>query len=114
MAASAIVDMSFPDWPASFDNTLLRDLRADTAGDPHKSRQVHGAHYTRVRPNVEASRPVLVAYSEEVAATLGMTAADVASDAFLKMFSGSPPPAQECWATAYGASFAGRYGGQRG
>ena len=114
MAASAAADLSFPDWPASFDNTLLRDLRADTFGDPYQSREVHGAHYTRLRPNVKAPKPVLVAHSEEVAATLGMSAADVASEAFLKMFSGSPPATHECWATAYGASFAGSYGGQRG
>jgi len=112
--ASAAADLSFPDWPASFDNTLLRDLRADTYGDPYQSREVHGAHYTRLRPNVKAPKPVLVAHSEEVAATLGMSTADVASEAFLKMFSGSPPAAHECWATAYGASFAGSYGGQRG
>ena len=114
MAASAAADLSFPDWPASFDNTLLQDLRADTFGDPYQSREVHGAHYTRLRPNVKAPKPVLVAHSEEVAATLGMSAADVASEAFLKMFSGSPPATHECWATAYGASFAGSYGGQRG
>ena len=114
MASSAAADLSFPDWPASFDNTLLRDLRADTFGDPYQSREVHGAHYTRLRPNVKAPSPVLVAHSEDVAATLGMSPADVASEAFLKMFSGSPPAAHECWATAYGASFAGSYGGQRG
>ena len=111
--ASAAADLKFPDWPASFDNTLLQDLRADT-GDPYQSREVLGAHYTRLRPNVKAPTPVLVAHSEEVAAMCGMTKADVASEAFLKMFSGSPPAAQECWATAYGASFAGSYGGQRG
>ena len=111
--ASAAADLKFPDWPASFDNTLLQDLRADT-GDPYQSREVLGAHYTRLRPNVKAPTPVLVAHSEEVAAMCGMSKADVASEAFLKMFSGSPPAAQECWATAYGASFAGSYGGQRG
>lgn len=112
--ASAAADLKFPDWPASFDNTLLQDLRADTFGDPYQSREVLGAHYTRLRPNVKTPTPVLVAHSEEVAAMCGMSKADVASEAFLKMFSGSPPAAHECWATAYGASFAGSYGGQRG
>ena len=114
MAATA-ADLTFPDWPAKFDNSLLRELRAEPSDrPPHQSRQVHGAHYTRVRPTVDASDPVLVAHSEEVAADLGMSAADVESEAFLKMFSGSPPAGHECWATAYGAGFAGQYGGQRG
>ena len=48
---------------------------------------------------------------------LGLPPEDVceSSDDFLRVFSGQLPEREyESWATAYGASFAGRYGGQRG
>merc|ERR1719217_355463 len=112
MAASEVV---FPDWSAPWDNTLLSDLRAESADrPPHQSREVRGAHYTRVRPTVPAPTPILVVHSEQLASDLGMSAADVQSEAVLRMFSGALPERQESWATAYGASFTGQYGGQRG
>ena len=111
---TAAAEPAFPDWPSKFDNSLTRALRADDTKAPHVSRQVTGAHFTRVRPTVPAPAPELVVLSEDAAAELGMSAADCASEAFLAMFSGSPPASTECWATVYGASFVGQYGGQRG
>ena len=106
---------SFASWPSQFDNTLLQDLRAEPADrNPYQSRQVMGAHYTRLRPNVKAPRPALVAYSPELAAELGIDPADCEGEEFMRFFAGGPPKDVECWATAYGASFTGRYGGQRG
>ena len=103
------------DWPAAFDNSLIRQLRAEPDdAPPHVSRQVFGAHYTRVRPTVTNNQPILVVWSASVAESLGLSAADCESDAFLTTFAGSPPESYECWATAYGASFTGQYGGQRG
>ena len=102
-------------WPSVFDNSLLRDLKGEPPdAPPHKSRQVFGAHYTLVRPTVTAPRPVLIAWSAPVAESLGLKPEDSTSEAFLSTFSGSPPESFECWATAYGASFTGQYGGQRG
>ena len=102
-------------WPSTFDNSLLRDLRAETPElSPHESREVKGAHYTRLRPTVTAPAPSLVGYSAAVAESLGLNAEDCESDEFLRFFTGSPPSEVDCWATVYGASFTGRYGGQRG
>jgi uncharacterized protein YdiU (UPF0061 family) len=103
------------EWPTAVDNSLLRELRPDQSGKPPgQSREVIGAHYVRVRPSVAAPSPSLVCYSAEAAELLGLTSADIGTDTFLRTVSGSPPDRLECWATAYGASFAGQYGGQRG
>lgn len=108
-------ESSFADWTTRFDNSLLRDLQAESSSfNPHQSRQVLGAHYTRVRPTVSAPLPKLVVHSTEVAASLGLSDADCKSEEFLTFFAGSVPDEVETWATAYGASFTGRYGGQRG
>ena len=111
---SAAMRRPIADWPTGFDNSLPRELRAEETSAPHESRQVVGAHFTRVRPTVSSPNPTLVLHSDEVAASLGLGADDCASPDFLAWFSGSPPATAETWATAYGASFAGRYGGQRG
>ena len=109
--ASAALDQ----WPSAFENTILRDLRAEPPGKPTgQSREVRGAHLTKVRPSVSAPEPVLVACAADVAADLGLTPEDCESDSFLRCFAGAPPGEFDCWATAYGASFFGRYGGQRG
>lgn len=123
-------------WPALFENTLVRQLRPEPPdAPPHQSRQVFGAHYSRVRPTVTAPRPVLVVWSPSVAESigevcphhvahcqcqcivtpvLGLQPEECQSEEFLRTFSGSPPATYECWATVYGASFTGNYGGQRG
>ena len=114
---SAAVDQgsTFSQWPSQFDNSLLRNLRAEPLErDAYESRQVLGAHYTRLSPTVKAPRPALVAYSADVAEDLGINPDDCEGEDFLRFFAGAPPKEVECWATVYGASFGGRYGGQRG
>ena len=112
----ATAPTSFEAWPSQFDNSLLRELRAEANElDPHSSRQVLDAHFTRVPPTVTAPAPTLVAYSASVAYSLGLDAKECESEAFLRAFSGSPPAGDfDSWATVYGASFFGRFGGQRG
>jgi len=106
---------SMGDWPSQCDNSILRELRADESGkDPHASREVGGAHYVRVRPTVTAPAPSLVALSSDVAKSLGLTPETCESEAFLRFYAGSVPEDVDTWATCYGASFNGRYGGQRG
>ena len=125
VAAELVAAPSLAAWPSLFTNSLLQDLRAEPAElSPLTSRRVKGAHYTRVRPTVTAPAPALVAYSAAVAESLGLSPAACESEEFLRFFSGSeeflrffsgaPPAELACWATVYGASFAGRYGGQRG
>ena len=102
-------------WTSRVDNTLLRELRPEPSTVPWwESREVTGAHYTKVRPSVTCTDPRLVIYSTATAAQLGLTAEDCESDEFVRMFSGELDDNVTCWATVYGASFTGRYGGQRG
>ena len=78
MAAEQVTSLAA--WPSSFDNSLLRTLRGEPAElSPTQSRQVEGAHYTRVRPSVTAPKPSLVAHSAEVAEMLGLDPADCES-----------------------------------
>ena len=104
------------DWPSTFDNSLLRELRSEPPGkDPHESREVTQAHFTRVRPTVSAPKPALVAFAPDVATSIGLDPASCeSSEEFLRLFAGQLPENVETWATCYGASFAGNYGGQRG
>jgi len=67
-----------------------------------------------VRPTVPHPSPQLVIFSPAVAEQLGLSASECKSESFLRLFSGDVPPELATWATAYGASFTGRYGGQRG
>lgn len=117
MSAAATTRMVTPeDFPSTFDNSLLRELRGEPPGkDPHESREVTEAHYTRVPPTVSAPKPALVAFAPDVAASIGLDPAACKDSAeFLQLFAGQLPKGIETWATCYGASFAGNYGGQRG
>ena len=83
-------------WLSLFTNSdsgcVLHDLRAEPAElSPLTSREVKGAHYTRVRPTVTAPAPALVAYSPAVAESLGLSPAACESDEFLRFFSGTLP-----------------------
>ena len=102
-------------WRSRCDNTLVRELRAEPADrKPWLSREVEGAHYTRVKPSVESPNRVMVVYSPSVASMLGLDPDACESDDFLELFSGQLPEGADSWATVYGASFNGNYGGQRG
>ena len=112
----AMAATSIADWPSTFENSLIKDLRKEETSQPFSvSRQVKGAHYTLVRPTVPAPAPELVVAATDVAELIGICAEDVETEEFAAMFAGSGvPESSPCWATAYGASFFGSYGGQRG
>ncbi|WP_243041490.1 protein adenylyltransferase SelO [Dyella sedimenti] len=70
-----------------FDNTFVREL----PGDPEESsrqRQVLGALYSRVQPTPVAA-PRVIAWSREMARTLGLEEADIASPVFAQVFGGN-------------------------
>jgi uncharacterized protein YdiU (UPF0061 family) len=70
-----------------FDNAFTREL----PGDPEagaRQRQVLGALYSRVEPTPVAS-PRVVAYSREMAQTLGLGESDIASADFAAVFGGN-------------------------
>jgi len=88
----------------SFDNSFVREL----PGDPEqgsRQRQVLGAVYSRVDPTPVAS-PRVVAWSSEMAETLGLDAADMASPQLAQVLGGN--------ALLEGmAPFAANYGGHQ-
>ncbi|GLQ46618.1 UPF0061 protein [Dyella lipolytica] len=96
-----------------FDNAFIRDL----PGDPDRgqgARQVQGALYSRVDPSPVAA-PRTVAWSREVAATLGLTEADVASPLFAQVFGGNGVmEGMQPWASNYGGHQFGAWAGQLG
>ena len=70
-----------------FDNAFTREL----PGDPEtgaRQRQVFGALYSRVEPTPVAS-PRVVAFSHEMAETLGLAEADITSADFAAVFGGN-------------------------
>ena len=96
-----------------FDNALRRALPGDPVAGPGV-RQVTGAAWSAVEPAPVAA-PRLVAHSREVAAELGLDAADVASPAFAHVFGGNALlPGMAPFATNYGGHQFGHWAGQLG
>jgi uncharacterized protein YdiU (UPF0061 family) len=96
-----------------FDNRFVRELPADPEPSPHV-RQVHGACYSRVMPTPVAA-PRLIAWSPEVAATLGFEESDIRSTAFAQVFAGNALlPGMDPYAACYGGHQFGNWAGQLG
>lgn len=96
-----------------FDNAFMREL----PGDPEtgtRIRQVHGALWSGVEPTpVAAPRPI--AYSREMAATLGIAEADIASPEFAQLFGGNAlSDGMQPYAANYGGHQFGHWAGQLG
>lgn len=99
--------------PLVFDNAFVRDLPGDP-GEDTRPRQVEGALHSRVAPTAVAA-PRVLAYSPEMAAELGFTPTDIASDAFAQAFSGNALlPGMQPYATNYGGHQFGNWAGQLG
>ena len=96
-----------------FDNAFVREL----PGDPEQGarlRQVDGALYSRVDPTPVAA-PRLLAHSAEMAATLGFSAADVATPEFAQLFGGNALlDGMQPYAANYGGHQFGNWAGQLG
>ncbi len=99
--------------PLTFDNRFVAEL----PGDPstlNRPRQVRGACWSPVAPTPVA-RPRLLAYAREVADLVGLTAEDVASQAFADVFGGNALlPGMEPFAACYGGHQFGQWAGQLG
>lgn len=96
-----------------FDNRFTRELPADPSADP-RSRQVHGACYSRVTPR-RCAAPRLVAHAREVAQLLGLDERATAAPEFAEVFSGNRLlPGMEPFAMCYGGHQFGRWAGQLG
>ncbi len=96
-----------------FDNTFVRALPGDPLTEP-RPRQVHAALYSAVQPT-RVSSPHLIAHSREVAAMLGFTDEDVASQRFADVFAGNALLAgMQPYAANYGGHQFGQWAGQLG
>src|SRR5260221_12885704 len=95
------------------DNAFVRDLPADPDPDPRR-RQVHGALFSLVRPTPVAA-PRVIAWSREMAATLGISEADIASPEFAQVFGGNALlEGMEPYAANYGGHQFGNWAGPLG
>ena len=96
-----------------FDNRFINELPEDPENN-NFCRQVTGACYSRVMPS-KVSRPLLLAYSREMAVELGLTEADCMSNDFAQVFSGNQILAgMEPYAMCYGGHQFGNWAGQLG
>jgi uncharacterized protein YdiU (UPF0061 family) len=96
-----------------FDNAFVRDLPADPQAGAQR-RQVHGALYS-ITPPTPVPAPRLIAYSAEVAAMLGIDAADVATPEFARVFGGNELlEGMQPYAANYGGHQFGHWAGQLG
>ncbi|HVI59975.1 MAG TPA: YdiU family protein [Luteimonas sp.] len=96
-----------------FDNAFLRELPGDPDTGPG-IRQVHGALWSRVRPEPVAA-PRLLAHSRELARALGFGDEDVASPGFAAVFGGNALLAgMDPYAANYGGHQFGHWAGQLG
>ncbi len=97
----------------TFDNRFVSEL----PGDPdttNQLRQVHGAFWSSVQPTA-VSKPTLLAYSKEMAATLGLDAQAMQSAQMVDALSGNGLLAgMQPYATCYGGHQFGNWAGQLG
>lgn len=96
-----------------FDNAFLRELPGDSESGP-RVRQVEGAAWSHVSPT-PVKAPKLLVYSQEMAATLGLSEADVLSPEFAQVFAGNQLlPGMDPYAVNYGGHQFGQWAGQLG
>ena len=96
-----------------FDNAFVRELPGDPELGP-RLRQVEGALYSSVQPTPVAA-PRLLAHSAEMAARLGFSADEVASEGFAAVFGGNALlDGMQPYAANYGGHQFGHWAGQLG
>jgi serine/tyrosine/threonine adenylyltransferase len=96
-----------------FDNRALRALPVDPSSEP-RTRQVHGACYSRVSPT-QVRSPRTLAVAEDVAALLELPSGFVHSQEFAEVFAGNRLlPGMEATAACYGGHQFGNWAGQLG
>jgi uncharacterized protein YdiU (UPF0061 family) len=95
-----------------FDDRFARSLPADPS-DINVSREVRGAAYSRVQPTAVAA-PRLLAWSDDLAAELGLTRPDI-DDASVQILAGNAlAPGMQPYAARYGGHQFGTWAGQLG
>jgi serine/tyrosine/threonine adenylyltransferase len=95
-----------------FDNSYVHELPGDP--EPRNFRRQVGACYSRVQ-SIHARNPRLVAYSREMAATLGLDPAYCESAEFVQVFAGNRRlEGMDPFAMCYGGHQFGHWAGQLG
>ena len=100
----------------NFDNRLTRELPTDELAEQtnNQPRQVYQACWSLTQ-TTPVSHPTLLAYSQEVAESIGLTQADVLSDVFVQVFSGNQlMEGMLPFSTCYGGHQFGHWAGQLG
>ena len=96
-----------------FDNRFLRELPGDPETGP-QLREATGAVWSYVQPT-PVPAPRLLAWSKDMAAALGLSAAEVASPEFAQVFGGNALlPGTVPFAANYGGHQFGHWAGQIG
>ncbi|MGS1078834.1 protein adenylyltransferase SelO [Pseudoxanthomonas beigongshangi] len=96
-----------------YDNAFVRELPADPEQGPRR-REVLGAAWSPVTPTPVAA-PRLIAWSREMARTLGFSEADLADPSFAQVLGGNAiEPGMEPFAANYGGHQFGAWAGQLG
>ena len=96
-----------------FDNAFVRELPGDPSSSRHPH-QVHHALYSRVDPT-PVRAPRLIAHAREVADLVGLSPADITSQAFADVFGGNALiDGMEPYAANYGGHQFGVWAGQLG
>ena len=97
----------------TFDNRFVRELPQDPTEGNYR-RQVFEACYSRVTPTPVA-KPQVMAYSAELAESLGLSQAECQSDDFAQVFGGNALiEGMEPYAMCYGGHQFGNWAGQLG
>lgn len=97
---------------ARCDNSIKRELKADAKNEerhPNRETRECSGHWVEVDPTPLPS-PTLVAFSPDMARTLGLDPAECASGAFARLFSGDVSAVDadvRSWATPYAVSVFG-------
>src|SRR4051812_14026260 len=96
-----------------FDNRALRSLPVDASVE-NRTRQVHGACFTRVTPT-PVRAPRTLAVSNDVAELLGLASDFTHSQEFAEVFAGNRLlPGMDAAAACYGGHQFGNWAGQLG
>lgn len=97
----------------NFDNRFVRELPGDPEPDNYR-RQVYQACYSRVNPKT-VKAPLLVAYSQEMAENLDLSADECRSELFCQVFAGNRLlEGMQPFAMNYGGHQFGHWAGQLG
>lgn len=100
-----------------FDNQIIRELTSEADSKnkaSHQVRQVHGAHFSFVKPT-SVSNPELLHFSHDAAQSLALSKDAFANQELINLFAGNETTiATEHFANCYGGHQFGHWAGQLG